>query len=97
MCTVLLPPGVNPVAVDIYIISNWCYYQIQHLTNSVLKGFKIVIRVSCLTSSVEEGRNRRTMPQQSNAMKAANSPCPYGVPACGRWCLSGMGPCAPQV
>jgi len=33
MCTVLLSPGVNPIAVDKYIISNNEWYSLPHDDN----------------------------------------------------------------
>ena len=43
MCTVLLPPGVNPIAVDKYIISNTTVY--RHLT---LPGPVVTIRTTSI-------------------------------------------------
>jgi len=45
MCTVLLPPGVNPVAVNKYIISYSSFYnffnQLKHIKCMVQQGMNL--------------------------------------------------------
>ena len=72
MCIVLLPPGVNPIAVNKYIISYISYilfHIISYITSYIIrlhKQFTIFIRKTCVT--------RRYNVRHENKFDTASTP-----------------------
>jgi hypothetical protein len=60
MCTVLLPPGVNPIAVNKYIISTYNIMETDLRKKHIMKGMWDILKVTgCIYTNEENQRGRQ--------------------------------------